>query len=439
MHRRPTTYRGAIRRAMNVSTLEGLLAEWVSSCAGGGALMAWALHLGAPVGLVVLLAALPALAQGLQLPAARFTARLGARRAALVFVLAARQPYAVLAALPWLPVPPAARPPILAAIAILATGLGAASQQAWLTWTMALFRGPIRGRMLMRRAGRMAVAGQIGALAVGALLDRSGGAGRTALLSVLASVAWVAGLASAAVLARQHAPRAARRRRRLSSVGPALAHRPVRRGLGWVVAWNAAVGSTASAGATFMVQQLGLGFVPLAAHGLAGAACGSAAAPLWGRLLDRAGAARVLVTSALGAALLPFLWLAVSRRALWPIAVDGVLGGLLLGSHGVAAASLARRLAPRGRAPEVVATYTGAAGLAFAGASLAGGFVAARLPLAVAVGGMAIAAKKAVFLAGGAARVGAAALSGRVLRAEREARAGDGRPAKRGEGRGPAS
>ena len=100
---RPTTFRGAIRRALAFSSAEGILAELVTACAGGGALVAWALHLHAPATLIGAILALPALAQVVQIPAARLTARLGARRTAVAAAVASRQPYALLALLPWLP------------------------------------------------------------------------------------------------------------------------------------------------------------------------------------------------------------------------------------------------------------------------------------------------------------------------------------------------
>jgi hypothetical protein len=414
---KPVSRRGTIRRALRTSTLEGILAEGVTACAGGGVLVAWALALQAPGPIVAALAALPALAQVLQVPAARLTARLSARKAAIAGALARAQVYAVLAALPFLPVGRTAKLAVLVLAAGTAAGLGALAQHAWLTWTAALFRSPIRGRVLARRAGRVTLAGSLAALAVAALLDRSAHAARPALLAALAGVAWLSGVFSALVLARQHAPLPARRPRpeRLR-VREALAAAPVRRGLRYVLAWNAAVGLTASAGVLFMLHHLRLGAVALALHGLAIAASAAAAAPLWARLLHRAGPGRVLVISAAGAALLPFLWLAASERVLWPVMADAILGGVLLGGHGVAAAHLPVALAPRGRRAEVLAGFSAAGGVAFAVASLSGGLLAAHLPFAIFVGEGAFVAKKLVFAAGGAARLGAAALGAAVFR-----------------------
>lgn len=414
---RPSSFRGAVRRALLVSTVEGILAELVSACAGGGALVAWALHLQAPPVLIAAMLALPALAQSVQIPAARLTARLGARRTAVAAALTSRQAYAVLALLPFLPLGDRGRVVLLFALAAFAAFVGAVAQHAWFAWVAALFRAPVRARVLARRSGRVTLAGSAGALAVGAILDRCSPGTLPVALAGLAGVAWLSGVVSAELLTRQHAPLAARQPRPPVRVRAALAAPRVRRGLRYTAAWNAAVGLTASLSVVVMLELLRLPLVVVAGHGLVMALASAAAGPLWGRLVDRAGVARVLVGSAVGAAALPFLWLAASEGVLWPLAVDAVLGGVLLGGQGVAASNLAAAVAPRGRRAEVHASFAATAGVAFALASLAIGLLTAKLPVAVAVGGGGIAVRKLVFVAGGAARLGAAALSARVFRA----------------------
>jgi MFS family permease len=192
----------------------------------------------------------------------------------------------------------------------------------------------------------------------------------------------------------------------------------VRRGLRYTAAWNAAIGITASLTVMVMLEFLHLPLLVVAGHGVVVALASAAAAPVWGRIVDRAGVARVLVLSAAGAAALPFLWLAASEHVLWPVAVDAVLGGVLLGGQGIAATNLPAAVAPRGLRAEVHASYSTVAGVAFAVASVASGLLTARLPVAVALGGGGIAGRKRVCAAGGAARLGAAALSAGVFRRE---------------------
>src|SRR5690349_4095239 len=93
-HSRPNRPRrvGPVRRALLLTSVDGALAEWVPALAGGATLTAWALYLRSGPFLVAALAAVPSLAQSLQLPAARLSARFGARRVALAASVAARQP-----------------------------------------------------------------------------------------------------------------------------------------------------------------------------------------------------------------------------------------------------------------------------------------------------------------------------------------------------------
>jgi hypothetical protein len=306
------------------------------------------------------------------------------------------------------------------AVSAAAALFGAIAQHAWFTWVAALFRAPLRGRVLAHRAGRVTLAGSAGALAVGVILDRCGPRALPYALAALAAIAWLSGLVSAALLARLHAPRAARRPRAPVRVREALAPARVRRGLRYTAAWHAALGTTASLTVVVMLNHLRLPLLAVAGHGVVVAGASALAAPFWGRAVDRAGVGRVLVLSAAGAATLPFLWLAASRQVLWPVAVDAVLGGVLLGGQGVAATNLAVAVAPRGRRAEVHASYSTAAGLAFAAASVASGVLTTKLPLFVGVAGAGVAVRKLVFAAGGAARLGAAALSARVFPRDRD-------------------
>lgn len=411
----PSTHsaRGRLRRSLLATSLEAIAAEWVTACAGGAALTAWALYVGASPALVALLASMPALAQVLQFPAARVTGRHGARRVALIASIAGRQPYLALVALPWLGLTPAGGQLVVAAVAVVSSALAAVAQQAWMVWTPALFRAPIRGRVLGRRASRAAVSGAAASLLAGLYLDAHAGAARAHALALLALVAWGAGHLSAFWLSRQAAPR--RRARPRPARGRPLAEPRVRRSLGYVCAWNAALGISAGVTALHMVEGLHLGFATVGLHGLGVAAGYLLVAPLWGKMLDRAGAGRVLVVSAVGASVLPFLWLAAHVGSFWPLALDAALGGMMLGGQTLAATALPLEVAPAGNRGQVVAAFSTAGGLSFAAAALASGVVAGRLPLFVFVAGRVLLGRKLLFAAAGAARLGAAALGVRLF------------------------
>src|SRR6516165_3368132 len=80
-----------VRRSLRASCAEGVFAELFSACAGPTVLTAWALHLRATPLEVGFVAALPQLAQAVQLPAAWATALFGRRRVAIVTIALSRQ------------------------------------------------------------------------------------------------------------------------------------------------------------------------------------------------------------------------------------------------------------------------------------------------------------------------------------------------------------
>jgi hypothetical protein len=170
-------------------------------------LTGWALHLGGGPLAVGALGALPSLAQVLHLPAAWATSSLGRRRVALLSVALSRQAWLPLVFLPFLPLGSGARLSILLA--------WRRSPRRWRWW--ATTRGS-RGwatsfppRSAAATSGAAAavctVGGTLACLAAGFALDRARSQGREAqALSLLALVACLAGLATTALMARQHDP-----------------------------------------------------------------------------------------------------------------------------------------------------------------------------------------------------------------------------------------
>src|SRR5205823_11423629 len=115
--RLPTSSRSAIRHSLRVSIAEGLVAELVAACAGGGVLTAWALYLGLSPVLVGVLGALPFAAQFVQIPSAWLTRVHGSRRTAVVAIGLSRQLPLLLAAVPWMGLPVDAQRAALLAVA----------------------------------------------------------------------------------------------------------------------------------------------------------------------------------------------------------------------------------------------------------------------------------------------------------------------------------
>jgi len=168
-----------------------------------------------------------------------------------------------------------------------------------------------------------------------------------------------------------------------------------------------------------MLVNLRMGFALVAAHGVAVAVVRIAAAPLWGRAVDRLGARPVLVLCSFGVAAVPAIWLSTTPERLWPIALEALVSGVLWGGHGIASVDLSVALAPRRGRPFYLAAFATAGGLGFAAASILAGLLASSLPAQFSLFGFNWTAIHVLLLISALARAAAALLSIRIL--ERDA------------------
>jgi MFS family permease len=408
-----------LRRSLKASVAEGIFAELVMACAGGSAITGWALYLGCNTFVVGLLGALPFLAQLLQVPGAWLTSRFGSRRTAIWTVGLSRQAFLPLVLLPVLPLSAEAKQWTLVAVAALHHGLGILCNNAWVTWMGNLVPARIRGRYFGRRTAICTFAATVSVLSAGLLLDGGKRAGVPGVaFSLLALTACLAGAVSTYLMSLKHdaEPPGAR-----GGFSPARVLRPLRepaarRLLGYQVSWNAAIGLAAPFFGVYLLKDLGFGFTLVALQGAGIALTRVLTAPLWGRAVDRIGARPVLIACSFGLALCPVLWLCARPDRLWPIALEAVLAGVLLGGHGLAAFALPLTVAPRKELPFFHAAFAMAGGGAFAFASLLGSALAQQAPAASSLLGWPVVALHLPFFASVIARFCAAVLALRLPR-----------------------
>src|SRR3989441_7157813 len=232
----------------------------------------------------------------------------------------------------------------------------------------------------------MTLVGTTASLPAGVIVDaltRRGWKGHG--LGGLSAVACLAAVVSVYLLLRQHGPRrdAGRERPRWGLIADAARDPRARPFLWYLLAWNSAVGLSASFFSYHMLSNLATGFALAALHGVAVAAVRIVSAPLWGRAVDRFGARPVLVVSSFGIAAVPAIWLFPTPAFLWPLALEAALSGALWGGHGLAAMDLTVDLSPAQARPFYVAAFAAASGVGFAAASVLAGLRAGRPPTPV--------------------------------------------------------
>jgi hypothetical protein len=380
-----------LRRSLCAALAEGACAEVFAACATGAVITGWALYLGAGTALIGFLGALPLVAQVASLPAAWFISAHSRKLATVLAVCISRLTFLPLIGLPWLDVAPAAKLRLFIGIVAVSTVFGVIGNSAWVAWMGELVPGRLRGRYFGQRTIFLSVAGTLASLAAAVTLDRLAPLGFTGIaLSALTAVACVAGLASLALLLRQHEPAAGREGGTpgWGSVRTALGDLRARPFLHYQLAWNAAVGISATFFAYHLLTNLRAGFLVVAAHGVGVAIVRIASARLWGRAVDRIGARPVLICCSFGISVVPAIWLLTSPDRLWPIAMEAVISGFLWGGHGIAALDLTIGLAPRTGRTFYLAVFATAGGIGFGVASVLAGQLATFAPAHFVLGGL---------------------------------------------------
>ncbi len=406
-----------LRRSLNAAVAEGASAEVFAACASGAVIIGWALYLGASAAVIGFLGALPLAAQVVSLPAAWFTSARSQKAVTLWAVGISRLTFLPVLALPTLDVDASTKLHLFMAIVGISTIFSVVGNSAWVAWIGDLVPDRIRGRFVGRRTIYISIAGTLTSLGAAVLLDRLALIGWTgAALCALTFVACMAGVASVVLMLRQHEPPVPREPgvSAWQALRLALGDRRARPFLGYLLAWNGAVGISASFFAYHMLTNLHTGFLVVAAHGVGVAAMRIASARLWGHAVDRVGAGPVLVFCSFGITVIPLTWFFITPDRLWPIAFDAVFAGFLWAGHGIAAFDLTIGLAPRASRPFYVGAFATAGGLGFGAASMLAGQLAALFPAHFELAGEAWTNLHVLFLISAVGRLASAALSLRL-------------------------
>lgn len=404
---RQMTHR-TVRNCLSTSVTEGILAEIVTACAGGGVLTAWALSLDLSPALFGLLGALPYAAQVLQMPGAWISRHFGARRTTIAAMALSRAMLLPLVVLPFLGLGLATMQAVFLIAAFGSAAFGIIGNNGWTTWMTELVPAGLRGRYFGRRSALSAIAATGASLAAGLWLDGAHGAGASLRLSLLAGAACAVGAVATALLARQ------RNARGLVTLAPRLAdaiaplrQRAARRFLSFQLAFSFATGVGAAFYPLHMIGDLRMGFARMALYNAGVAAFRTLGSKVFGKALDRAGARPVLVACSIALCLSPVLWLFPTADHLWPLALDAALCGTAMAGYNLAVMALPATLASRRDRGFLFAAIATAGGFATAVASAASGGLVRFLPAPALLLGRPVTTAHALFLLGGLARAGA--------------------------------
>jgi len=400
-----------VRRGLSASTWEGAFAQVFITLTGGVFLIDFARHSGADEATLGVLAAIPFLAQVIQVVTGAVYERAGPTRASITAwtLLLARVAWVVPVALALGWGDRDVRLPAYLAVVLVSALLATAGAHGWTVWMGELVPPRLRGRYFGFRQAVGAGVALAAAWGGGHLLDgleaRREGTGFAAVYVIAAGAGVLAFLA----MLRQHHPTTP-----APAVHPPFAvlwrevwvNREHRRMFRFFFVWNMALGVSVPFWADYMRRELHMNAWEIGLQSTIGGVVGLFLAPAWGRVVDRVGARPVLIANAAGIAGIPFLWLACGPDRTWPVWIDSFVVGVLWTGFNLTAFNVPLSMARARGGAVFLGVFSAVTGLAMGLSSIAAGFVARALgPGPHRVLGLDLAVHQVMFLASGLLRV----------------------------------
>jgi MFS family permease len=396
-----------VRRGLRISTVEAAVATVHISITGviGGSvfLTGFALLLGADSFQLGILGALPFIGQLFQFVGAYLEERIGRRRDLVFFgALVSRLVWVLLLALPFMGFLGGGQLPLLFLGLAVSYAFNGIASNAWLSWMTDLVPARQRGSYFGVRNTIAAVAAMLTTFLAGRALDGARARGDETLgYALIFSVAVVAGVGAAALIARQPEPplRPKARVNLRELFGAPLRDRSFRSFVLACAGWAVATGVAAPFFNAYGLNALGLSFSTLAMQGVVTGAVSLVFAPLAGRLQDRYGDRRVLLVCIVGTLLLPLGWIFSTPENIYPLWLTAIFSGVFWPGLNQGLANVLMERAPADCRGAAMASYSAVSGLGTLVAGLAGGLLATAIAGAsLAVGPVEVAGLGFLFL-----------------------------------------
>ncbi len=364
---------------------DGVYSQVMGVLTGGAFLVALALLLGASNAVIGLIAAIPSLAQLLQVPAIYVVNRIRRRR--LISVVGSGVGRLFLLCVCFLPffTPASWRIPLLLIALSVYFGLGAFSACAFNSWMRDLMPMQIMGAVFGRR---MAIGTAIGAglsLAAGFGVDfaytRFGDA--RPVYSILFAVGGIFGLVGVCSLARipEPAMRPPSTQGLLKLLGEPILHENYRKLLIFLGWWNAAVNMAAPFFVVYMLKQIGLSMGYVLSLAVLSQLVNAAFFRIWGRIADRFTNKSVLAVAGplfiFSFLIWPFTTMPDPYFLTLPMLIAiHVLAGISTAGVNLCAGNIAIKAAPYGEATQYLAVNAFVSGVAATIAPILAGLAA---------------------------------------------------------------
>jgi MFS family permease len=394
------------RRALEISTLEGMFATAHSALSGNGIggnvfSNAYALLLGASNAWLGVLSALPNVATTGQAIAAYLLQHVRSRRRFVIAsCLVARNLVFLMPLLPFAVGREAALPAFVILFGIAAFGYQFAGN-GWTSWMSDTVPSGLRGRYFSRRSNLCNLVGLVVGIAGAVALDGYAGAAFGAspesiarrtfgFVFVFGASAALGGVSTWLLRLQPEPERGGDADGERRTGGPVplrefietpFRHPEFRTLLAFFAFFFFANGLGNPFFNAYILEDLHRSMSFLTVLTFASGVAGLATLPLWGRALDRFGAKPLLAIVVIVSALHPLYYIVATPRFVAPIWADAISSGIVWGGWNLAILDLQLTVAPEGRGREMYfAAFAGATGLALAAGSILSGAIADNIP-----------------------------------------------------------
>ncbi|HWR82716.1 MAG TPA: MFS transporter [Candidatus Deferrimicrobium sp.] len=371
----------SVRKWLTYVTVEGACATVFIVLTGGAFLTGLALHLGASDFEIGLLAAIPFLAQVMQLLSAYLVDRTGHRKAITLWSsVVARQLWWLV--LPLLFLAGGWRLAAFLTLVALSQAAIMVATPSWMSWMADLVPGKLRGRYFGYRSALLALVTVAVTIIGGIVLDEFRDIGKDNVgFAVIVGAGCLLALIAALLLSRT--PDHSARRHKVEAswyrLSEPLRDASFRKLLRVFVVWNFALGLAAAFFSVHMLTNLRMSFTQVSLYISLHALTGILFNRPWGTVIDRFGSKPVVAFCAFGITFVPLIWWLPRPDFLWILAVEAVYSGTLWTGAILAAFNIPIANSPKKGRTAYLAMFSVIPGLAFFVASVIGGIVAENL------------------------------------------------------------
>jgi MFS family permease len=376
-----------IERGLRAVVRDGLASQAMATLTGGVFLVSFALRLGASNVVIGLLAAIPPLAQLLQLPSVYLVQRLANRRGISVYASAISRVFWIpIALIPW--VAPGRDGLILLAGALgLHAGFAAVSNCAWAPWIHDLVPQERLGAFFSKRMARSVAIGLLLSLLAGLFIDRwKAGFPQQDVwgYSVLFLLGAVAGLLGVYFLATTPERRMAPEERHAGWVEllrRSFRDRNFRRVVWFLGAWSFSINLAAPFFTVYLLKELEFSLTVVVGLSALSQVVNILFVRIWGELSDRLSNKSVLAVSGPLLLLSILGWTFTTMPGRYVLTMPllvliHILMGIALAGVALGSSNISLKLAPRGQATAYLATSNLVNSVSAGIAPLVGGILA---------------------------------------------------------------